>query len=301
MTFPSCLVGCFVAAVAMAYPGAPQAQDITLTISHGSTGLRTGDAALLTVRASQPLSGLEGEAFGQQVRFWPGRGPEEWNGLLGIGLNVAAGRYDLVVRGRGAQGQTGAGQLSLLVEEREFQTRRIQVAAQFVDPPEEQVERILREADVLASLFEPPHQARLWRGPFALPVPGSATSGFGRRTVMNGEPRGQHRGADFRAAEGTPIRSPNIGEVVLAEDLYFTGNTVVVDHGSGLVSLFAHLSRLEVTKGAHVASGDLLGEAGSTGRVTGPHLHWTVRLGAASVDPMSLVAAVADLEEQPEH
>jgi murein DD-endopeptidase MepM/ murein hydrolase activator NlpD len=110
---------------------------------------------------------------------------------------------------------------------------------------------------------------------------------------MNGQPRGRHQGADFRAATGTPVLAPNAGRVVLAADLYFSGNTVIIDHGLGMFSLLAHLSRIAVAPGASVARGDLLGESGSTGRVTGPHLHWALRLGDASVDPLAVVAAVA--------
>jgi murein DD-endopeptidase MepM/ murein hydrolase activator NlpD len=128
-------------------------------------------------------------------------------------------------------------------------------------------------------------------------VPGVATSSFGRLTVMNGESRGRHQGADFRAETGTPVLAPNAGRVVLAQDLYFAGNTVIVDHGLGVFSYLAHLSRLGVSVGARVSRGDLLGASGATGRVTGPHLHWAVRLDGASVDPLALMKAVAEEQE----
>jgi murein DD-endopeptidase MepM/ murein hydrolase activator NlpD len=114
---------------------------------------------------------------------------------------------------------------------------------------------------------------------------------FGVLSIYNGETRSRHSGADFLSPAGTPIAAPAAGRVLLAQDLYFTGNTVIVDHGLGLFSLFAHLSAIEVADGAAVAAGDLVGKVGSTGRVTGPHLHWTVRLGGARVDPLSLLAS----------
>jgi murein DD-endopeptidase MepM/ murein hydrolase activator NlpD len=132
-----------------------------------------------------------------------------------------------------------------------------------------------------------------------LPVTGPPTSSFGRRTLFNGAPRGQHRGTDFRAGEGAPVVAPNAGLVVLAGDLYFTGNTVVLDHGLRLFSVFAHLSHMAVREGTSVAAGELVGAAGATGRVTGPHLHWTVRLGEAAVDPLSLVSTLDSLVEPP--
>ena len=119
-------------------------------------------------------------------------------------------------------------------------------------------------------------------------------SGFGVRSVYNGEPRAPHSGADFASPSGTPVLAPGGGRVVLAEPLYFTGQTVVIDHGLGLVSLLAHLSRIDVRVGADVVAGARVGLVGATGRATGPHLHWTVRLQGARVDPMSVIAALQE-------
>jgi murein DD-endopeptidase MepM/ murein hydrolase activator NlpD len=117
-------------------------------------------------------------------------------------------------------------------------------------------------------------------------------------TVTNGKPAGRHQGADFRAATGTPIRAPNAGRVVLAQSLYFAGNTVIIDHGLGVFSLLAHLSRIDVEPGAVVARGEVLGQSGATGRVTGPHLHWAVRFGDMSVDPIELMSASTQLSDE---
>jgi len=125
-------------------------------------------------------------------------------------------------------------------------------------------------------------------------VPGAANSVFGTRSIYNGEPRSPHSGADFQGAPGTPVKAPNSGRVVLAGDLYFTGNTVVIDHGAGLFSLFAHLRAINVHEGDSVTTGAVLGELGATGRVTGPHLHWAVRITGARVDPLSLLALLGD-------
>jgi murein DD-endopeptidase MepM/ murein hydrolase activator NlpD len=107
--------------------------------------------------------------------------------------------------------------------------------------------------------------------------------------VFNGQSRGSHSGADFLSPAGTPVKAPNAGRVVLARDLYYTGNTVIIDHGLGLFSLLAHLSQIDVKAGDTVAAGDVIGKVGATGRVTGPHLHWTVRDNNARVDPLSLL------------
>ena len=121
-------------------------------------------------------------------------------------------------------------------------------------------------------------------------MPQAANSAFGTRSIYNGQPRSAHGGADFPSPAGTPIHAPNAGRVVLAANLYYTGNTVVIDHGLGLYSLFAHLSRIDVAEGASVDRGFVVGLVGATGRVTGPHLHWTVRAGGARVDPMAVIA-----------
>jgi murein DD-endopeptidase MepM/ murein hydrolase activator NlpD len=119
-------------------------------------------------------------------------------------------------------------------------------------------------------------------------------SAFGKRTVYNGQPRSPHTGVDFRGAVGTPIRSPNAGRVVLAENIYYSGNTVILDHGLGLYSYFGHMSAFSVKSGDHVETGAIIGKVGATGRATGPHLHWTVRLIMARVDPLSLVKILSN-------
>ena len=130
------------------------------------------------------------------------------------------------------------------------------------------------------------------------PVPDEANSAFGTRSILNGEPRSPHGGADFISPTGTPIKAPNAGRVVLAEDLYYTGNTVVLDHGLTLFSLFAHLSESNVKVGDTVAAGDVVGKVGATGRVTGPHLHWTVRINGARIDPLSLLAVMSETPQR---
>jgi murein DD-endopeptidase MepM/ murein hydrolase activator NlpD len=205
-------------------------------------------------------------------------------------MEARAGTYTLEVHATGVEGAARA-RTALSVEQRRLETRRIRVAERFVTPPAEETARIRQDAERLATALMQSEPTRSWRGAFMPPVPGPPTSSFGRLTVINDVGRGRHRGVDFRASEGTPIRAPNTGLIVFAADLYFTGHTVIVDHGAGLLSLFAHLSRIAVGEGMRVAGGDLLGEAGATGRVTGPHLHWAVRLGSANIDPLSLMSA----------
>lgn len=289
-------VACTLAVVVCALSAALVGQDgRPLTIASSSRTLSPGSVVLLSVKPSAPMASLTAQAFGRPVRFWEA-GPLEWRGLVAADLEAKPGAYDVEVIGTDRTGAASTEKTTLMVVRKRFETRRLRVAGEFVNPPAGEAERIASEAKRLAAIFT--HTTpRAWRGTFELPVPGTATSSFGRLTVLNGEPRGRHQGADFRAATGTPVIAPNAGHVVLAEDLYFSGNTIVIDHGLGMFSLLAHLARIDVTAGRDVARGEMLGLSGATGRVTGPHLHWALRLSEFSVDPLAVVAVLSDSKE----
>ena len=274
-----------------------EAGSFILDASTRARFLRPGEVVLLTVKPSRQVVHVAGEGFGVAIELWPAGESGEWQGLVGVPLGTAPGAYDIVLRAADRTDTTATTTVSLNIQRGKFATRRITVNERFVEPPASVAARIAREAKTLEDLFAQSREERLWRGPFSMPVAGRSTSSYGRLTVLNGKPGSRHRGADFRAALGTPVRAPNSGMVVLASDLYFAGGTVVLDHGNGLVSLFAHLSQIAVEVGTRVAKGDPLGEAGATGRVTGPHLHWAMRLHGTSVDPLSLSVAVAELQD----
>jgi murein DD-endopeptidase MepM/ murein hydrolase activator NlpD len=135
--------------------------------------------------------------------------------------------------------------------------------------------------------------------PFLQPVAGPLSSSFGRRRVLNGEPRSPHSGLDIAANTGTPIQAPAAGVVTLTGDFYFNGNTVFVDHGHGLISMMCHLSRIDVTEDQTVSRGDILGLVGATGRVTGPHLHWSVSMNGNRVDPVQVMQLFTERPADP--
>jgi murein DD-endopeptidase MepM/ murein hydrolase activator NlpD len=272
---------------------APAPGRFALSIDGRPGPVRPGGVTLITVSATHDLAELTGQAAGHPVFFWPAASPREWSGLLGVNLQSAPGSITLTIQGRTADGMTAQARASLPVERYRFETRRLQIDPKLANPPREALARIEEEAKAMADTFAMMTRERLWRGRFEAPVPGVATSSFGRLTITNGKPSGRHQGADFRAATGTIVRAPNAGRVVMARSLYFAGNTVIIDHGLRVFSLLAHLSRIDVEPGAAVARGDVLGASGATGRVTGPHLHWAVRFGDFSVDPVALVSALA--------
>ncbi len=151
-----------------------------------------------------------------------------------------------------------------------------------------------REARQLAAIWKIAAPKKLWADPFMKPVSSRLTSGFGRRRIVNGQPRSPHSGVDLRASSGTPIKATNTGKVVLAKELFFAGQTIILDHGLGLYTLYAHCSRILAKEGDLVTRGEIIGEVGATGRVTGPHLHWACRINSARVNPLNLTTLMPD-------
>jgi murein DD-endopeptidase MepM/ murein hydrolase activator NlpD len=261
------------------------------TITRVARSVAPGELVLLTVACAVPLRKVEATAFGKSIPFYEADGPRTWRGLVGIDLDTRPGRHDVTVVARaGASAFTGT--YTLTVAPKRFRTRRLTVPEEFVTPPESVRARIEQETRRVGALISTVTPERLWEGPIVSPVPGPMISPFGTLSVLNGTPGSRHGGADFQAAEGTPIHAPAAGRVVLAGELYFSGRTVIIDHGLGLISVLAHLSEIRVREGDLVARGHEVGTAGSTGRVTGPHLHWTVRVGGARVDPLSLLGVL---------
>lgn len=215
-------------------------------------------------------------------------GAARWQGFVGVDLDVAPGEYLLIVTAPDESRRIHT--TSLRVTAKLFQTRQLRVAPVYVDPPADTIERILSEAAHLEALFSTV-STRAWSGTFAPPLPGRSANNFGARSVFNGEHRNPHAGLDYSSPTGTPVMAPAAGRVVLARDLYFTGQTVIIDHGLGLFSVLAHLSAISVAQDTVIDRGAIVGRVGATGRATGPHLHWGVRLRGARVDPLSVIAA----------
>jgi len=261
----------------------PPATPPLVEISARSRSLQPGELVILTMTTPAVVDRVRVRAFDRGVE--PFRVDDRtWRALVGIDLDVKPGSYAVTV-------DAGAAHASydLVVAPRVFRTRRLTVNEAFVTPPPSERERIEREAALLAGLWKSPAPTRLWSDPFVRPVPGEANSAFGTRSIFNGKPRNAHGGADFLSPSGTPIQAPNAGRIVLARNLYFTGNTVVIDHGLGLFSMLAHLSVIDVHEDDLVTAGQVIGKVGATGRVTGPHLHWAVRASGARVDPLAVL------------
>jgi len=267
------------------------AQAETIGVSRVSRPLRPGEVVLLTIEAR--TGPVTVRAFD---RDWPvyAVDPGRWRALIGIDLETKAGRHLVAIAAGSARTS-----YPLDIGRRVFPTRRLTVDPALVNPPADAAARIERETRELEAVWKASADEPLWREPFVRPVPDPANSAFGTRSILNGEPRSPHNGTDFLSPAGRPVEAPNAGRVVIADSRYFSGNTVVIDHGLGLFSLLAHLSEIAVRKGDVVHPGDVVGKVGATGRVTGPHLHWTVRANGARVDPLSLLFVTADAVRGP--
>jgi murein DD-endopeptidase MepM/ murein hydrolase activator NlpD len=282
----SALLACAVAAAALSFESLGAA-DPQVRIVVPAAPVPPGAVVPVRVVSAAPLESVTARAFDREFRFYPEEGGRVWRGLVGVDLSTEPGRYSLTVEAKGAAPLVR----ELVVRPGNFPTRRLTVDERFVNPPQEALERIRRESEKLDAICAGTSPARLWKR-FAMPVRGEPSSSFGKLSIVNGKPGSRHSGTDFDAAAGEPVHAPAAGRVVLAEDLYYSGNSVILDHGLGLYSALFHLSRIAVRPGDVVEPGATVGAVGATGRVTGPHLHWSVRLAGARVDPLSLVAAV---------
>ncbi len=200
-----------------------------------------------------------------------------WQAVVGIPLSAKGGRDALDVDGQ---------LVPFTIKPKRYPMQRLHLENQRqVNPTPEDEARIAREQALMAPAWTAWPDGLVPALTFSQPTPGALTSSFGLRRVFNGEARAPHSGLDIKAPAGQAVRAPAAGVVVLTGDFFFSGNAVFLAHGQGVVSLFAHLSKVAVTQGQVLKAGDLLGEVGRTGRATGPHLHWSLSLNNARVDP----------------
>jgi murein DD-endopeptidase MepM/ murein hydrolase activator NlpD len=235
------------------------------------------------------VAAIDGEWLGRKLEFFRGRDGRSWFALTGVDVEGAVGPSTLQISVQLAKGGTRDLSSTVQIHAAQYRTSSLTVEPQFVTPGPEALKQIEADKLVKEKIFGASASEPLWAGDFQAPVTAEPTDSFGTRRIFNGKLASIHKGMDFRAAAGTPVRAGNSGVVVLARPLYYEGNFVVIDHGLGLYTLSMHLSRIDVQEGQRVATGDLLGLSGATGRVTGPHLHWAVRWQDAYLDPAKLL------------
>jgi hypothetical protein len=241
---------------------------------------KPGDAVLLLSPASEPAPvAIVG---GREVRFW--RTGEGWRAIAGLPVEASVGPFPIT-----AQAGPATLEGSVAVVDPAFPARELTVPPKYVEPPASVRARIAADQRAFNEAFARPFAPPRFSEPFAWPLLAETTGRYGDRRTYNGKQQGQHYGLDLDAAMGTPILAANDGEVVMVRDNYYAGLTVLVWHGADLYTACFHLSRADVKPGQSVARGDRLGLSGASGRATGPHLHWGVKVAGRWVDPESVL------------
>lgn len=212
---------------------------------------------------------------------------EQWLAVVGIPLDQQAGTA--AVRVAGTHGGVPI-EMPFEVLLHDYPEQRLQVERSYVEPSPAQLERILHEREIIDGALGNWREAPLADVLLQPPVPGKQSPSFGFQRYFNDQPRAPHKGMDIAAPAGTPVLAAGAGKVTATGDFFFNGNTVIVDHGQGLVTMYCHLQAIGVSEGATVAAGERIGAVGATGRVTGPHLHFGTYLNGTAVDPALLLA-----------
>lgn len=244
--------------------------------------LKPGEAFMVAVSPGSPVTDVTGEVFGKKLYFLK-RG-ETYFSLSGVDLFQDPGRYPLVI----AAGRDEA-KKNIRVVKKRFGKEVLHLPPEAVFLSPQDLERVEKEKKELDTIWREEAPEILWNGAFILPVKGVFGSGFGLRRIINGEERSPHMGQDIKAPEGTPVLACNSGRVIFIGEQFFSGKSIVIDHGQGLFSMYFHLSDVAVKEGDVVGKEQVIGRVGSTGRASGPHLHWGVRLQGRRVDPLSLL------------
>jgi murein DD-endopeptidase MepM/ murein hydrolase activator NlpD len=217
-----------------------------------------------------------------------------WTLLLPVEIDEPARRLPLVVDAHLDDGDVITLRRDVRVQPGRYEKRAITVGRQFTQPSPQEQQRAAAEARELEAALATTAPERLWRGRFATPTPGPVTSPFGTLRTYNKTRRARHLGLDLDGDVGAPVVAANAGRVVVAKERFYSGGTVVLDHGQGFFTMYFHLSRIDVVVGQDVDRASPLGAVGATGQVTGPHLHFVARLGGCSVDPAQLLALALD-------
>jgi len=261
--------------------------DPVLTIE--ARAFKPGELALVAVTGNDAKLPPRASLRGRALEFFPSASTGTWLAFLGFDLEFSTGTAALEVVMRAPGGKDVKESRTVDVVDAGFPIVELKVEQKFVTPDKSDSERAEAEAAKLHKLFSKTEDKRLFEGRFDSPIPGAATGRLGERRVFNGQPRAPHSGMDLKAKLGEPVRAPAAGKVLLADALFFAGKTIILDHGLGLTTQYAHLSKFLVKPGDTVKKGQVIGKVGATGRVTGPHLHWALKLRGARVDPYSLI------------
>ncbi len=252
-------------------------------------GAMPGEPVIVDVRTGGNLRISEGTAFGRTVRFWP-EGEGRYRAILGLDRNVQPGVHPLTLDIEKPGGGREHYSMDLVVNGKEFRLVSLTVRAKPGGLTKEDIDRIMLERASVDSLLAIERPTRLWTESFGAPLDIlTVTEEYGSARIINGRERSPHSGVDLRGRRGTPIRASNTGVVAMTADHFYSGRSIYIDHGLGVYSMYFHCDSVLVEEGDIVERGQKIGTVGSTGRSTGPHLHWGVRIAGTNVDPISLM------------
>jgi murein DD-endopeptidase MepM/ murein hydrolase activator NlpD len=265
-------------------------------ISLSSSKVTNGGILLLEIdtrKLDPSISDLRASFQGSEQPIFPHPIPSDFQyfALISIPYQATAGPAELKLRWSDAKGHQVLA-VPFKIVAGQFETDHLQVDPTRVKPSKKDQERALKEQQEVNRIYATGSMSRLWKGSFRFPLESGICSPFGNRRVFNGELRSYHNGIDFRALQGTPAMAANSGTVRLAKDLFYSGNAVIVDHGTGIFTIYAHLDRFNVATGQQISKGQVIGLTGDTGRVSGPHLHWGVKVNGIAVDPLQFVNVI---------
>ncbi len=271
----------------LASQAAPQPAGPVIRLSYRA--LQPGEPILVVLESDGTVRAATATLLGATAELRPAPGGARSFALIGIDVQAEAGPARLTVKLIKAGGLVETVRQDLVVAEKAFPSTKLQLKPEYVTPPASALARIKREAELVALAMSVVTPDWLGEGPFARPHDAASWGNFGQRRLNNNVLQSLHAGLDLRVPFGQPIRASNAGAVAMASDLYMGGKTVIIDHGLGVFSSYGHMSELRVKRGERVKKGQTIGLCGSTGRSTGPHLHWSFRILDARVDPEAML------------
>ncbi len=245
---------------------------------------RQGDVITLTLTLPDAGVAPSGRLADHEVPFFRLDDTGRFGALVGIDLDAPTGKQILTV----TVGDRTVATVPVRITAQHFPIQTLTVPDEMVHLDDATLTRVKQEQQAALNAMAPVTAERWWSGPFVVPTDGPQMNSFGKRRIINGEPRNPHSGEDFSAPEGSQVVAANDGVVRLIGDHFFSGHSIFIDHGDGLYTMYFHLSKVVVTPGQRVRKGEVIGLVGSSGRATGPHLHWGARLNGARINPVEL-------------
>jgi murein DD-endopeptidase MepM/ murein hydrolase activator NlpD len=251
--------------------------------------VKQGDLFYFSVRVDPHAASVQGELRHRTFPFFKAEAKGQFGALIGVDLADPPSREDLRVDVSKDDGSLEQRHYTVEVLPVHFETQELTVPKNYVDLDDETAKRAEEEQEKILQSLKKVTGQKYWDGRFIMPVEGKIAGSFGLRRIINGEPRSQHSGEDIKAPKGTEVLATNEGVVALVGDFFFSGKSIVMDHGLGLYTMYFHLDEVDVAEGERIHKGAVLGKVGATGRATGPHLHWGMRIDGARVNPLSVL------------